>query len=179
MHTIIGDSIIEHRMAMQASEYDANPKLGRVQLDTLLKYRGNFLFATVSPCCKGCYMKSWCWTVGYRMVWQSTILGFNTMLCSHLFGSDVHAFDLQSLLLCLSMFFSVSTVCMLLSILATAILFIREHPFMQLDGVPKYVSEGVLANDGFLGHMASPCAAFGVNPTRRYWSWLWKMKKSA
>ena len=179
LHSVAGDSILEHRLAMQASESDNKPRLGRIQLDTLIKYRGNFLFATISPSCKGCYVKAWCWTVGYRMVWQSTILGFNTMLCSYLFGEDVNAFDLKSTLLCLSMFFSVSTVCMLLSLLATAITFVREHPFMlEAAGTPKFLARDMGVLEKLILRMADPCAKFGVNPTKIYWKWLWSIKKS-
>ena len=179
LHTIIGDSILEHRLAMKASENVRKPKLGRIQLDTLINYRGNFLFGTISPSCKGCYIKAWCWTVGYRMVWQSTILGFNTMLCSYLFGDEVKLFDLKSTLLCLSMFFSVSTVCMLLCILSTALVFIREHAFMQSDAVPKYLLQDLgTVPEKLISLMADPCAKFGSNPTKTYWNWLWAIKKA-
>ena len=162
---------------MQASENTSKPRLGRVQLDTLIKYRGNFLFATISPCCKGCFMKAWCWTVGYRMVWQSTILGFNTMLCSYLFGEDVNVFDLKSILPCLSMFFSISTICMLVSILATATLFIREHPFMVTSKVQEPTTQfGFI--ERIIAVMADPSARYGVNPTKTYWNWLWAIKSA-
>lgn len=177
LHAIVGDSILEHRLAMKASECDHKPKLGRIQLDTLIKYRGNFLFGTISPSCKGCYVKAWCWTVGYRMVWQATILGFNTMLCSHLFGEEVKIFDLKSTLLCLSMFFSVSSICMLISILSTALVFIREHEFMQSADVPKYLLQDLGSVETVIRFMADPCASFGVNPTKKYWNWLWAMKQ--
>lgn len=163
---------------MQASEIDDKPRLARVQLDNFIKYRGNFLFATISPSCKGCYMKAWCWTVGYRMVWQSTILGFNTMLCSHLFGEEVLLFDLKSMLLCLSMFFSISTVCMLLSLLTTAVVFIREHTFMHTAEVPKFVTQDMGVVEVLLRIMTDPRARYGVNPSKTYWSWLWTVKKA-
>ena len=72
--------IVEHEMAKEASAMDHKPVLGRIQLDTLIAYRANYLFATLSPSCKGCYYKTWCWNVGYRMTWQSAILGFNCMM---------------------------------------------------------------------------------------------------
>ena len=123
-------------------------------------------------------MKAWCWTVGYRMVWQSTILGFNTMLCSHLFGEEVLLFDLKSMLLCLSMFFSISTVCMLLSLLATAVVFIREHTLMHTAEVPKFVTQDMGVVEVLLRIMADPRARYGVNPSKTYWSWLWTVKKA-
>ena len=161
---------------MQASENTSKPRLGRVQLDTLIKYRGNFLFATISPCCKGCFMKAWCWTVGYRMVWQSTILGFNTMLCGYLFGEDVNVFDLKSILLCLSMFFSISTICMLVSILATATLFIANIRSWSLRKFRNpQLSSGSLSELSRSWRILLPGM---VNPTKTYWNWLWAIKSA-
>ena len=93
------------------------------------------------------------------------------------FGEDVNVFDLKSILLCLSMFFSISTICMLVSILATATLFIREHPFMVTSKVQEPTTQF-----GFIERiivvMADPSARYGVNPTKTYWNWLWAIKSA-
>jgi len=100
------------------------------------------------------------------------------MLCSYLFGEEVRIFDLKSILLCLSMFFSVSTVCMLLSLLATAITFVREHPYMmETDVAPKFLARHLGVLEKVIVQMSDPCAKFGVNPTKTYWKWLWSIKK--
>ena len=59
--------MIEYDMARKATEREDNLVMGRIQLDTLLNYRGNYLFGTISPSCKGCYLKTWCWNIAYRM----------------------------------------------------------------------------------------------------------------
>jgi len=68
---------------------------------------------------------------------------------------------------------------MLLSLLATAVVFIREHTFMHTAEVPKFVTQdmGVFCSD-FFRIMADPRARYGVNPSKTYWSWLWTVKKA-
>ena len=131
LHNTVGIAMIEYGMARKAAEREDNPVMGRLQLDTLINYRGNYLFGTISPSCKGCYYKTWCWNVAYRMAWQSAIVSLNSMLCTFIFSADITIVyaDLKNILLCVSAFFSVSTLCMQLTVLATAIVFILEHPF--------------------------------------------------
>lgn len=84
---------------------------------------------------------------------------------------------LKSILLCLSMFFSISTICMLVSILATATLFIREHPFMVTSKVQEPTTQfGFI--ERIIAVMADPSARYGVNPTKTYWNWLWAIKSA-
>ena len=63
------------------------------------------------------------------------------MLCTFIFYADITIFyaDLKNMLLCISAFFSVSTLCMQFTILATAVVFIIEHPFMDDDSLPKWL----------------------------------------
>ena len=112
--------IVEHEMAKNR-RWITNQYWEEFQLDTLIAYRANYLFATLSSSCKGCYYKTWCWNVGYRMTWQSAILGFNCMMCTYLFGEDIQIFyaDLRAILFCMSMFFSVSTLYMLFALICT------------------------------------------------------------
>ena len=173
--------IVEHEMAKEASAMDHKPVLGRIQLDTLIAYRANYLFATLSPSCKGCYYKTWCWNVGYRMTWQSAILGFNCMMCTYLFGEDIQIFyaDLRAILFCMSMFFSVSTLYMLLALICTSVVFIYEHPhFMDLDAIPKFID---LKNNervrSWVYWFADESARFGVNPTKSYWTVFYSKKE--
>ena len=74
-------------MARKATERKDNPIMGSPNLDTLLNYRK--FTATISPSCKGCYLKTWCWNVAYRMTWQSAIIGLNSMLCTFIFSTDI------------------------------------------------------------------------------------------
>ena len=74
---------------MQASENTSKPRLE----DSMIPIKIEVLSLHQSML-QGVFVPAWCWTVGYRMVW-STILGFNTMLCSYLFGEDVNVFDLK------------------------------------------------------------------------------------
>jgi hypothetical protein len=173
--------IVEHEMAKEASAMDHKPVLGRIQLDTLIAYRANYLFATLSPSCKGCYYKTWCWNVGYRMTWQSAILGFNCMMCTYLFGEDIQIFyaDLRAILFCMSMFFSVSTLYMLLALICTSIVFIYEHPhFMDLDAIPSFID---LKNNecvrSWVYWFADESARFGLNPTKSYWKVFYSKKE--
>ena len=173
--------IVEHEMAKEASAMDHKPVLGRIQLDTLIAYRANYLFATLSPSCKGCHYKTWCWNVGYRMTWQSAILGFNCMMCTYLFGEDIQIFyaNLRAILFCMSMFFSVSTLYMLFALICTSIVFIHEHPrFMDPDAIPKFIN---MKNNehirSWVYWFADEGAVFGVNPTKSYWTVFYSKKE--
>lgn len=172
--------IVEHEMAKEASAMDHKPVLGRIQLDTLIAYRANYLFATLSPSCKGCYYKTFCWNVSYRMTWQSAILGFNCMMCTYLFGEDIKFFyaDLRAVLFCMSMFFSVSTLCMLFSLICTSIVFINEHPqFMDTNAIPKFIDLKNERIKTWIYWFSDDRARFGINPTRTYFSFLFTKKE--
>ena len=175
MHNNFGVAMIEYELARKALEREDSLVLGRIQLDTLVNYRGNYLFGTLSPSCKGCYMKTWCWNVGYRMTWQSTIVAFNAMLCSLIFQSDINLFyaDLKNILLCISCFFSVSTLVMQLALLATAVVFINEHSFMDKSAIPRWLQgRKNSALMKVIEYFADPCAKYGVPTTKKYWSWV-------
>ena len=178
IHDVIGIAMIEYDMARKAAEGREGPLIARVQLDTLVSYRGNYLFGTISPSCKGCFIKTWCWNVAYRMTWQSAILAFNSMLCTFIFYADITIFyaDLKNMLLCISAFFSVSTLCMQFTILATAVVFIIEHPFMDDDSLPKWLMVRLHKKlvMKWIHYFALPSAKFGIPATRKYWSWLTK-----
>ena len=176
IHDVIGIAMIEYDMARKAAEGREGPLIARVQLDTLVSYRGNYLFGTISPSCKGCFIKTWCWNVAYRMTWQSAILAFNSMLCTFIFYADITIFyaDLKNMLLCISAFFSVSTLCMQFTILATAVVFIMEHPFMDDDSLPKWLMVHKKLVMKWIHYFALPSAKFGIPATRKYWSWLTK-----
>ena len=144
---------------------DEKPVLGRIQLDTLIACRANYLFATISRSCKGYYIKAWCRNVGYRMTWQSAILGFSTMMCTYLFGKDIKIFyaDLRAVLLCTSVFFSISTLYMLVSVICTSIVFIHEHPaFMDADAIPKFLDLKNKRIKEWVYWFAEDYARFGV-----------------
>ena len=49
LHNTVGIAMIEYGMARKAAEREDNPVMGRLQLDTLINYRGNYLFGTISP----------------------------------------------------------------------------------------------------------------------------------
>ena len=174
IHNTVGISMIEYDMARKATERKDNPIMGRLQLDTLLNYRGNYLFATISPSCKGCYLKTWCWNVAYRMTWQSAIIGLNSMLCTFIFSTDIMIVyaDLKNILLCVSAFFSTSTLCMQLTIIATSVVFIIAHPFMDNAAVPKWIDLDNKMLMTIVYYFADPAAKFGVPPTKKYWQWL-------
>ena len=174
LHNTVGIAMIEYGMARKASEREDNPLMGRLQLDTLINYRGNYLFGTISPSCKGCYYKTWCWNVAYRMAWQSAIVSLNSMLCTFIFGTDITIFyaDLKNILLCVSAFFSVSTLCMQLKIIATACVFILEHPFMDNASLPGWLDVNNTLLMAIVNYFADPAAKFGVAPTKEYWDWL-------
>lgn len=174
LHNTVGVSMIEYDMARKATEREDNLVMGRIQLDTLLNYRGNYLFGTISPSCKGCYLKTWCWNVAYRMTWQSAIIGFNSLLCTFIFSSDITIVyaDLKNTLLCVSAFFSASTLVMQLAILASSIVFNIEHPFMDKACIPRWVDINNKLMMTVLYYLADPVAKFGVPPTKEYWQWL-------
>mmetsp|Transcript_40532 Transcript_40532/g.100176 ORF Transcript_40532/g.100176 Transcript_40532/m.100176 type:complete len:321 (-) Transcript_40532:1314-2276(-) len=174
LHNAVGVSMIEYEMARKATEREDSPILGRVQLDALVNYRANYFFGTISPSCKGCYMKSWCWNVAYRMTWQSAIIAFNSMLATFIFKNDITIVyaDLKNICLCVSAFFSVSTVCMQLSILATAVVFILEHPFMDKSSIPKWIDVSNATLMEWIYYFANPASKFGTVPTKKYWAWL-------
>ena len=66
---------------------------------------------------------------------------------------------------------------MLVSILATATLFIREHPFMVTSKVQEPTTQfGFI--ERIIAVMADPSARYGVNPTKTYWNWLWAIKSA-
>lgn len=176
LHDTVGIAMIEYDMARKAAEGSESPLTARVHLDTLVSYRGNYLFGTISPSCKGCFIKTWCWNVAYRMTWQSSILAFNAMLCTFIFYADISIFyaDLKNMLLCISAFFSVSTLCVQITILATAVVFIIEHPFMDDDALPKLLMVRNKLVMKWIHYFALPSAKFGVPATRKYWSWLTK-----
>ena len=174
LHNTVGIAMIEYGMARKAAEREDNPVMGRLQLDTLINYRGNYLFGTISPSCKGCYYKTWCWNVAYRMAWQSAIVSLNAMLCTFIFSADITIVyaDLKNILLCVSAFFSMSTLCMQLTILATAIVFILEHPFMDNASLPGWLDVNNRIVMMIVHYFADPGAKFGVSPTKEYWEWL-------
>lgn len=174
LHELLGANMIEYRMAEAAAERNDNPVMGRIELDTLIQYKGNYVFGTLSPSCKGCYFKTWCWNVACRMVWQSAILACNLMISSYLFKGEITIFyvDLKNILLCASFFFTSSTVCMIIYTISTSIVFVMEHPFMDKKSIPQFIDINNAAIMEWVYYFAEPSAKFGVNPSRTYWGWL-------
>jgi 26S proteasome regulatory subunit N1 len=108
------------------------------------------------------------------MAWQSAIVSLNAMLCTFIFSADITIVyaDLKNILLCVSAFFSMSTLCMQLTILATAIVFILEHPFMDNASLPGWLDVNNRIVMMIVHYFADPGAKFGVSPTKEYWEWL-------
>ena len=108
------------------------------------------------------------------MTWQSAIIGFNSMLCTFIFSSDITIVyaDLKNTLLCVSAFFSASTLVMQLAILASSIVFNIEHPFMDKACILRWVDINNKLMMTVLYYLADPAAKFGVPPTKEYWQWL-------
>ena len=103
------------------------------------------------------------------------------MMCTYLFGEDIQIFyaDLRAILFCMSMFFSVSTLYMLLALICTSMIFIYEHPhLMDLDAIPKFID---LKNNervrSWVYWFADESARFGVNPMKSYWTVFYSKKE--
>ena len=60
------------------------------------------------------------------------------------------------------------------TILATAVVFIMEHPFMDDDSLPKWLMVHKKLVMKWIHYFALPSAKFGIPATRKYWSWLTK-----
>ena len=61
---------------------------------------------------------------------------------------------------------------MQLKILATACVFILEHPFMDNASLPGWLDVNNTIVMAILNYFADPAAKFGVGPTKEYWHWL-------